>query len=133
MSLSRDAVVCDASAIFELLLGTEFAAAVASRMSGRRVIVPAHLDVMVLAAFGRLQRTGSISARSVALRLDRLERAPLERHAIGPLLGGAWRRRGRLRLEDALYVELAERFDIAVVTSDAAFARASQRVEYVGW
>jgi predicted nucleic acid-binding protein len=78
-----DAIVCDASAIIDLLLGTEYAAAVAPRLTGRRVIVPAHLDAMVLAALGRLQRTGSISARSIALRLDRLEKAPLERHAIG--------------------------------------------------
>lgn len=117
----------------DLLVGTEFAAVVASRMSGRRVIVPAHLDAMVLAAFGALQRTGSMSARSIVSRLVRLERAPLERRAIGPLLGGAWRRRGRLRLVDALYVELAEQLDVSVVSSDLALAQASKRVDYVGW
>ncbi len=130
MNPSRDdAIVCDASAIVDLLVGTEYAAAVASRLAGRRVIVPAHLDAMVLAALGRLQRTGSISARSIALRLDRLEKAPLERHAIGPLLRGAWQRRGRLRLVDALYVELGERLGVAIVSSDQTMALASRRVD----
>lgn len=52
-----------------------------------------------------------------------VERAPFTRHALPDLLTGAWQRRDALRLVDALYVELAERLRIPLVTSDARLAR----------
>jgi len=51
--------------------------------------------------------------------------APIRRHLLAPLLAGAWRLRHNLRLVDALYVELANRLDAPIVTTDAGLAAAS--------
>jgi predicted nucleic acid-binding protein len=42
------------------------------------------------------------------------------------LLAGAWARRSRVVLADALYVELAEHLDVVVLTTDARLARAAK-------
>jgi predicted nucleic acid-binding protein len=47
-----------------------------------------------------------------------LAAAPITRHAVGDLLFGAWARRHRLRLADALYVDLAAQLDCPLVTTD---------------
>jgi len=42
-------------------------------------------------------------------------------HGRGPVsqrLGGAWDRRDELSLVDALYVELAERLDVPIISAD---------------
>src|SRR5215469_8816103 len=49
---------------------------------------------------------------------------PLSRHDLPPLVAGAWARRADLRLLDALYVELAERLGVRVLTTDHRLARA---------
>jgi predicted nucleic acid-binding protein len=45
------------------------------------------------------------------------------------LLNGAWKLRHNLRLVDALYVELGNRLESPVVTTDARLAAASPVVE----
>jgi predicted nucleic acid-binding protein len=44
--------------------------------------------------------------------------APIERHPVASLLVGAWSRRDRLRLADALYVELAASRALPLITTD---------------
>ncbi len=50
--------------------------------------------------------------------LTRLSSAPMVRHPVADLLAGAWPRRSRLRLADALYVELAVARAMPLVTTD---------------
>ena len=120
-----DAGVIDASALVELLLGTERGLAVANVVSRLAAVhAPAHVDAEVLSALGRLHRAGAVTTRQVTNRLHELSRAPIERHALISLLAGAWRRRERLRLVDALYVELAESLGVRVLTTDGRLAAA---------
>jgi predicted nucleic acid-binding protein len=127
-----EALVIDASAVVEALLGTDLGVKVRTRMRGHQLHAPAHLDAEVLSALGRLHRAGELSQSSVSEALDALAAAPIHRHPLGALLLGAWRRRENQRLVDALYTELAASLDsIPLLTTDARLARAEDGVELI--
>lgn len=126
-------IVVDASAIVDLLCGTELAEAVQQRLSEERLLAPAHVDAEVLSALGRLQRAGALAEAEVAERLELLAASPLERRPLAQLLAGAWKRRHNLRLVDALYVELAARLDDApLITTDSGMASTYAGAELLG-
>lgn len=111
-------VVVDASAVVDLLLGNLIGAAVARRLADERLHAPAHLDAEVLSALGRMNRGDLLSVAQVGEMLQALSSAPIVRHAVVDLVSGAWVRRDRVRLVDAIYVELASRVGGALVTTD---------------
>jgi predicted nucleic acid-binding protein len=121
--------IVDASAMVDLLVGSPLAVAVQNRLRGHELHVPAHFDAEVISALGRLQRAGELSVRQVTTRLRRVAAAPLQRHLLGALLSGAWKLRHNLRVVDALYVELANRLDAPVITTDGRLAAASPVAE----
>ena len=121
----------DASALVDLLLGEELGRAVARRLEGRVLHAPAHVDAEVLSALGRLYRAGTIAADDTTRRIDALVSAPIERHPVPQLMVGAWHRREHVRLVDGLYVELAARLHVPLVTTDGAFGRATDVAEVV--
>lgn len=129
--MTTEHVVVDASALTDLLLGDRLGRAVAARLHGSAMHGPAHLDSEVLSALGRLHRAGRLRAQVVAAQLQQLAAAPLVRHPVSDLLHGAWTRRSRLRLADALYVELAERLGARLVTTDQALGRAVAAADVV--
>lgn len=126
-----DRIVVDASAMVELLIDSELAPPIAARMRDREPHAPAHFDAEILSAIGRMHRAGEVSEERAEACLDRLSSTPITRHLLPTLIAGAWRRRGRLRLVDALYVELAYQIDAVVVTVDAGVAAADPRAELV--
>ena len=65
-------VVADASALVDVLLGSELGAAVRGRIAGHALHAPAHADAEVLWALGRLQRAGTIGPRDVETMLSEL-------------------------------------------------------------
>lgn len=117
-------VVADASAVVDLLLGTTAGTRVRRALRGVERAAPAHLDAEVLSALGRYGRRGDLSADEVAVRLRALARLPLERYAVAPLLGEAWRLRDNVALRDALYVALARRLDASLLTTDRPLSSA---------
>jgi predicted nucleic acid-binding protein len=124
--------VVDASAVVEALLGTNVGLEVRARMRGRELHAPAHLDAEVLTAFGRLHRAGDLSATRADQALQELAGAPIRRHALTGLLSAAWGARERLRLVDALYVELARSLSsIGLLTTDARLANQCELAELV--
>jgi len=124
-----EALVLDASAIVDLLLEAPTTEAIRRRMRGSELHAPAHFDAEVLSALGRLHRDGHLSSSEVSTRLNLVQRLPIRRHELSPLLTGAWNRRGSLRLVDALYVELAEQLDAPIITSDGRLAATVSRAE----
>ena len=128
--MSSGPVVIDASALIDLFVTEGVGAAVEARIEDAQLHAPAHLDLEVLSGLGRLHRAGLASSR-VSRHLDDLAHAPIERHPLPALLAHAWRRRDRLRLADALYVELATRLRVPLVTTDARLARAVRIAEVV--
>jgi predicted nucleic acid-binding protein len=101
-------------------------------MRGCLLHAPAHLDAEVLSAFGRIHRAAELPASTIATTLEELGGAPIRRHPPAPLLAGAWERRDELRLDDALYVELAVELDQpALLSTDRRLARTSPLVELI--
>jgi len=111
-------VVVDASALVDLLLGNELGDAVGVRLAGHALHAPAHADAEIFSSLGRLQRAGAVDPDDVEVMLTRLAAAPIERHPVASLLLGAWSRRHRWRLADALYVELAASRALPLITTD---------------
>jgi predicted nucleic acid-binding protein len=100
-------------------------------MRGCELHAPAHVDAEVLSALGRLHRAGEVPAEAVEAGLRELASAPIVRHHLAELLDGAWQARDRLRLVDALYVELAEKLGASVLSTDTRLAKASSRTDLV--
>ena len=123
--------VVDASGLVEALMGSRLGAAMRARMRGCELHAPAHLDAEVLSALGRLHRAGELPADAVEAALRELGSAPIVRHHLADLLVAAWQARDRLRLVDALYVELSRKLGASVLSTDARLARASGRAELV--
>ena len=126
-----DVFVVDASVIVDFLLGGSAQAAIAERIARLSLHAPAHLDAEVLSAIGRIHRAGVLTAREAGERLEDAAEVPVTRHLLGSLVPGAWRRRHRLRLADALYVELATVLDVQLLTTDAALGRATRRADVI--
>ena len=128
---AADAIVLDASAVVEALLGSAVGRAVRRRMRGSVLHAPAHLDAEVLSALGRLHRAGDLSAEAVTVALRELASAPIARHPLAGLLNDAWRSRDGLRLVDALYTALCEHLGTRLVTTDARLVHESPLAELV--
>jgi predicted nucleic acid-binding protein len=126
-----EALVIDASAAVEALLGSTTGEAVRRRMRGTQLHAPAHLDAEVLSALGRLHRAGELRADAVTTQLTELAAAPIARHPLPELLAAAWQLRDRLRLVDALYVALSEQVGARLLTTDARLARGVDVAELV--
>ena len=118
--------VLDASAVVELLLGTERGRAVAARLADPQLSLdaPHLLDVEVAQALRRLVTAGDVEAETAEAALDDLLLLDIERHSHEWLLGRVWSRRENLTAYDAVYVALAEALDTTVLTCDARLGRA---------
>jgi len=126
-----ETLVVDASVIVDLLARTSRARAVGDRLRGSTWHAPAHVDAEVLSALGRLERAGRLDDVEAADGLLALSELPIERHAVSPLLLGAWTLRNELRLVDGLYVELARQLGMRLVTTDQRLARAATIAEAI--
>ena len=123
--------VIDASAMIDILLAGSLGAAVIEHIDGVVLHAPAHLDAEVLSGLGRLHRARRLPAATVSRQLDELVAAPVQRHPLPALVLGAWKRRDRVRLADALYVELAAKLGVRLVTTDTRLGRASRIADVV--
>ena len=129
-------IVLDASALLELLLGTDRGRTVAQRITDPSLglHVPHLADVEIAQALRRFVREGEVESSSAEAALEDLQSLDLERHAHEPLLERVWALRENLTAYDAVYVALAEALDTTVLTCDGRLARApglSQRIELV--
>ena len=115
----------------DLLLAPSLSDLVRERLTGHRVHVPGHFDAEVLSAIARLTRAGELTAADATAHLEQLTAMPYQRHDVSPLVMGAWRRRGTMRVAEALYVELGVRIGVPVVTTDAGMAAAASNVELI--
>jgi predicted nucleic acid-binding protein len=129
MTAIANGIVLDASAMVDLLTGGAQAGRVNARVRSATVHVPAHFDAEVLSALGRLCRVGRLPVNEAPALLDAVTRAPFSREGLPGLLSGAWLRRDGLRLVDALYVELADRLAVPLVTTDIGLANAYPAAE----
>ena len=126
------AVVVDASAMVDLLIFEASGQRIADRIEHHALHAPAHIDLELTSAFGRIERAGRLATAEIELRLNRWTTLVLERHPLSTLLAGAWSRRGSLRISDAYYVELATRLGLPLITTDRRLARTASIAEVPG-
>jgi predicted nucleic acid-binding protein len=119
-------IVVDASALVEVLLGTDRGLRAGDRLfaAGEPLGAPHVVDVEVLHALRGLERRRELQPSRAELAVSDLGALRIVRLAHGPLLGRAWELRHALTAYDALYVALAEGLDAPLWTADAKLARA---------
>lgn len=119
-------IVIDASALLELLLGTERAERVAARAlaPAERLHAPHLIDIEVSQALRRIVQLKSITAVRAGQALDDLAGFVIERYGHQELLPRVWSLRESMTACDATYVALAEALDAPLLTCDAKLARA---------
>jgi predicted nucleic acid-binding protein len=119
-------IVLDASALVELLLGTEQGRLVADRIADPTLglHVPHLADLEVASTLRRYVRDGELDADAARSALEDLRALDLQRHAHEPLLDRIWDLRRNLTAYDAAYLALAEVLDTTVLTCDRKLARA---------
>lgn len=125
------AIALDASAWVDLLLNNDIGARVAQRIGEDHLVAPAHIDLEMLSALARMHRAGELEATDIDELLVDARATPIERYPLPELTAGAWARQGNLRVSDALYVELAVRMDVPLITTDHRLARATPHAEAV--
>jgi predicted nucleic acid-binding protein len=129
--------VVDASVLVAYLAGGELAepARRALFADPRRNWAPQLVDAEVGHALRRVVAAGELRARSGRAALDDLADLPLRRAGHRGLLGRAWELRANATFYDGLYVALAERLALPLITLDARLASAPgvrANVELVG-
>lgn len=120
--MSPRPLVIDASAVVEVLRGTQRGAQVAETMRGASLAAPAHLDAEVLSAVGRLAGAATLTDAMVERALAQLLRLPVQRYPLPPLLRRAWSLRDNIALHDGLYVTCAEAIGARLLTLDGRLA-----------
>lgn len=116
-------IVVDASAVLEVLLRTDRAAAVEVRLFGGGTLHAPHLlDVEVAQVLRRYERSGTLSPdrgrQALGVYLD----LQLERYPHHPFLGRVWALRANVTAYDATYLALAEALDAPLLTTDRKLA-----------
>jgi predicted nucleic acid-binding protein len=117
-------VVIDASALFELVVKSELAPAVAQAVGATDMVAPDVVNPEVLSILRRVERRGALTAQRAVQAVDDLMDAPVRRFSTLPLLAEAWSLRANLTAADACYVVLARILHCPLVTADRKLARA---------
>jgi len=113
-------LVVDASALVEVLLGTELAPKIEVEIPQpeAELHTPALCDVEVASALRRALLGGRLEEGRARLALRDLADLPLTRHGHQLLLARALELRHNFSAYDAIYVALAERLGASLVTAD---------------
>ncbi len=116
--------VVDASVLVTHLTAGEGHRAVAVRLLEGELWAPHLVDAEVGHTLRRTVRLGELSDRGARAALDDLRDLPLRRARHLGLLDRAWSLRENVSFYDGLYIALAERLDLPLLTLDTRLARA---------
>lgn len=114
----------DASALVEVVLRTELGELVADTIRDRRLIAPELIDAEVLASLRRSVLANSVPDPEANAAVNRLINAPITRYSHRTLVREAWRYRQNVSSYDALYLALALKNRMPLITVDARLSRA---------
>lgn len=119
-------IVVDASAVLEVLLRTQAARPIETRLfESRETLHAPHLiDVEVAQVLRRFAISGEAGAERCRVALADLMDFPVSRYPHDFLLPRIWELRSNLTAYDATYVALAEALDAPLVTRDQKLANA---------
>jgi predicted nucleic acid-binding protein len=116
-------IVLDASAAVELVLATPPGAAVARRLRGETVHVPAHFDVEVIGAIRRAAVRQLISDHEGLVAVADFQHIPLRRWPTKAFVQRAYQLRSTHTVADGVYVALAEGLTAPLITCDRRLAQ----------
>lgn len=118
-------IVLDASAVIELVVGTQRGRQVASRISDPKLSLhaPHLLDLEVVHVLRRYERSRDLSSAEAGEALRNFQQLDIERHAHEPYVQRIWSLRRNNTAYDAMYLALAEVLDATLVTCDAKLFR----------
>lgn len=113
--------VVDASVLVDYLAGGEHAESSRERLLGstEALWAPHLVDAEVGHVLRRAVLTGELRQATARAALEDLADLPLRRAGHVGLLERAWKLRSNVTFYDGLYVALAERLDLTLVTLDA--------------
>lgn len=113
----------DASALIEVLLRTPKEPAVINAIGDTEMVAPDLINVEVLSAIRRLERTGVIDESRANEVVSDLLDTPLRRISTFPLLEQIWQSRRNITPYDAAYMALAGSLNCPLVSSDGRLGR----------
>jgi len=118
--------VLDASVLVEYLTSGEHAPEARRRIfeDAGRLWAPHLIDAEIGHVLRRGTLAGELSGRAARDALEALTDMPLRRAPHRALLHRAWSLRANVSFYDGLYIALAERLDLPLLTLDARLARA---------
>lgn len=120
-----DVIVVDASCLFEVIIDTDRAELIRSRMTADSDHAAPHvIDIEVFSLIRRDNLAGRIDDTFAGLAVQDLRSWPGERYGHRALLDRAWELRHVVRGWDAAYVALAEALDATLITLDRRLATA---------
>lgn len=125
MSGTSEAVVLDASAAIEALLGEEV------WTHGEEFHAHAGLDIEVLSVLRSLTMRSSMPAHAAREALDAFGALQITRHPLRRLIPRIWSLRDDVSAYDAGYVALAEALDVPLLTADRRLAKTAGRYCHV--
>ena len=119
-------IVVDASAVLEILLQTQTAAAVEARLfqPGQTLHAPHLIDVEVAQVLRRYAAANQADAQRYQAALDDWLDFPVHRYAHDVLLPRVWQLRANVTAYDAVYIALAEALAAPLITRDGRLAGA---------
>jgi len=123
--LTRPAVVLDASAGVEIVLSTDIGVELARYVvEAAEVVVPDHFHLEAVATIRRLEIRSELDSAAAREVFNELIRLSVRRVDTWGLLDETWQMRHNVTVADALYVVLARRLGVALITGDGRLARA---------
>jgi predicted nucleic acid-binding protein len=115
--------VVDASVLVAHLTAGENYLSIGVRLREGELWAPHLVDAEVGHTLRREVRIGELGERDARAALDDLREMPLRRAHHRGLLDRAWSLRENVSFYDGLYIALAERLDLPLLTLDARLAR----------
>jgi predicted nucleic acid-binding protein len=125
--------VVDTSLIVDVLTNVPH---VATTVASRRETMhaPLAIDAEFLNVLRNLYLHRRVNGHDGIRILDEFRRMPIVRHRNDPLLDRAWELRNNVAAYDAMFVALAERLDVPLLTRDRRLSRStghSARIEFI--
>lgn len=116
-------IVVGASALVELLIGSDVGDRVGSRLRGADLHAPAHVDVEVVGALRRAVRGEWLTRHEAASAVAEFGQLRMHRWPLAGLSMAAFDLLDTVTVADVYYAVLAEALDAPLVTCDGGLAR----------